>query len=58
MYDYFVSYPCLIIPESNPCNVLADIKVVVRGIICRNNNIIVVNSGQGFSNTRIVEYRC
>ena len=28
---------------------------VVKGLICRNYNIFVVNSGQGFCNIRIFE---
>ena len=37
---------------------LADQIDVVRGLICRNYNIFVVNNGQGFYNIRIFEYRC
>jgi len=37
---------------------LADQIDVVRGPICRNYNIFVVNNGQGFCNIRIFEYRC
>jgi hypothetical protein len=35
-----MGYPSLILSFSNQCN-------VIRSIICRNNNIFVVNIGQG-----------
>jgi len=35
----------------------ADKDDVVRGLICRNYNIFVVNNGQGLCNLRIFEYK-
>jgi len=35
------------------CNVFADKDDVVRGLICRNINIFVVNGIQGLNNIRI-----
>jgi len=55
---YDLSKPKSIFKQSMQCFIFIDKSGVVKGLICRNYNIFVMNNGQCFCNIRIFEYRC